>query len=188
MRVIAGIARKRNLKVPRGWSGRPTADRVKESLFNILGPRVPGSRFLDLYAGTGNVGIEALSRGAARAVFVERDKRAVKAIRDNLMQVGLAGKAEVLPQDVLGVLKQLEGQRFDIIFMDPPYGQGLEIPTLEAIDRYGLLADGGVIVAESSKRLESPVHVGGLVQCRRHVVGDTVLLFYYQPGFAGEED
>ncbi|WP_353928834.1 16S rRNA (guanine(966)-N(2))-methyltransferase RsmD [Desulfofundulus kuznetsovii] len=187
LRVIAGVAKKSRLKIPRGWSGRPTADRVKESLFNILGPRIPGSHFLDLYAGTGNVGIEALSRGAARVVFVERDKRAVKIIRDNLVHVGLAERAEVLAQDVFLGLRQLSGQQFDVVFLDPPYGQGLELPTLEAIDRHGLPARGGIVVAESSKRQALPGQVGRLVQYRQHQVGDTMLSFY-QPGIAGEED
>ncbi|MGB9825598.1 MAG: 16S rRNA (guanine(966)-N(2))-methyltransferase RsmD, partial [Desulfofundulus sp.] len=121
MRVIAGIAKKSRLKIPRGWKGRPTADRVKESLFNILSPLIPGSCFLDLYAGTGNVGIEALSRGAQRVVFVEQDKKAVRVIRDNLVHVGFSERAELLAQDVFLALRQLGGQSFDVIFLDPPY-------------------------------------------------------------------
>ncbi len=187
MRVIAGIAKKRRLKMPPGWSGRPTADRVKESLFNILGPRIPGCYFLDLFAGTGNVGIEALSRGAARVVFVERDKRAVKTIRDNLVHVGLTERAEVLAQDTFLALRQLAGQQFDVIFLDPPYGQGLELPALEAIDRHALVVSGGIVVVESSKRQVLPRRQGQLVQYRQHQLGDTMLSFY-QPGITGEED
>lgn len=189
MRVIAGIAKKKSLKVPRGWPGRPTADRVKESLFNILAPRVVGSSFLDLFAGTGNVGIEALSRGADRAVFVERDKRAVKVIRENLNHVGLLEQALVLAGDVFTSLGQLAAhkEQFDLIFLDPPYGQSLEVPTLEALECHDLVAPRGMVVVESSKREALPESMGRLVRYRQQQFGDTLLSFYV-PGFIEEED
>ena len=187
MRVITGQAKGRFLKVPRGWGGRPTSDRVKESLFNILGPLVPGASFLDLFAGTGNVGIEALSRGASRAVFVENNRQAVRAIRENLAQTGLGDRAEVLPLDVLAAAGRLKGQKFEIIFLDPPYGQGLEVQALEALVANDLVKENGLVVVEGSRRRQMPARVGCLKLCREHRIGDTVLAFY-RPGVDGEED
>ncbi|MQL54022.1 16S rRNA (guanine(966)-N(2))-methyltransferase RsmD [Desulfofundulus thermobenzoicus] len=183
MRVIGGLAKKRRLKVPRGWTGRPTADRVKETLFNILAPWIDGCSFLDLFAGTGNVGIEALSRGAERAVFVEQDYRAVNAIRENLHHAGFVEQAELLSGDVLSVLTKLAGRgySFDLIFLDPPYGQGLELSTLEALKDLPLLNQGGMVVVESSNKTTLPPQVGKLVLYRRHRVGDTLLSFYHVP-------
>ena len=187
VRIITGQAKGRYLKVPRGWGGRPTSDRVKESLFNILGPLVPGASFLDLFAGTGSVGIEALSRGASRAVFVENDRQAVRAIRENLAQTGLGDRAEVLPLDVLAAAGKLKGQKFNLIFLDPPYGQGLEIPAMEALVANNLLDEDSLVVVEGSRRRKMPARVGCLKLCREHRIGDTVLAFY-RPGVNGGED
>ncbi|MCR4400694.1 MAG: 16S rRNA (guanine(966)-N(2))-methyltransferase RsmD, partial [Syntrophomonadaceae bacterium] len=125
MRVIAGKAKGRKLKAPAGLDTRPMTDRIKESLFSILGARVPGSRVLDLFAGSGAVGIEALSRGAAWAVFVDRDARAVGVLKENLGTCGMDPAAEVYRSDVQRALQVLEerGCRFDLVFLDPPYAQ-----------------------------------------------------------------
>lgn len=187
LRIIAGKAKGRRLKVPRGWEGRPTSDRVKEALFNILGPLVLNASFLDLFAGTGNVGIEALSRGASRAVFVENNRQAVKAIQENLQKAGFYGQAEVLAVDVLAAVKQLKEQNFEIIFLDPPYSQGLEVLVLQALVNCGLVKKGNLVVVESNKRQELPSQVGYLKLSRRHKIGDTVLAFY-RPTVNGEED
>lgn len=186
VRVITGQAGGRHLKVPRGWGGRPTSDRVKESLFNILGPLVPGASFLDLFAGTGSVGIEALSRGASRVVFVENNRQAVRAIRENLAQTGLGGRAEVLPIGVMDAAARLKGQKFTIIFLDPPYDQGLEVSALEALVANDLLEENGLVVVEGSRRRKMPARVGCLKLYREHRVGDTVLAFY-RPAADGEE-
>ena len=179
MRVIAGVAKGRRLKAPRGWPGRPTADRVKEALFNILSPRVPGSCFLDLFAGTGNVGIEALSRGAERAVFVERDARAVRAIHDNLAAAGCERRAVVLKMDVPAAVREMSAkERFDLIFVDPPYGMGMEVSALALIGQCGLLKSDGWVVVESGKRENLPADCAGMVLFRRERYGDTVLSFY----------
>lgn len=180
MRIIAGSAKKRVLTVPRGWTGRPTADRVKESLFNILGELVVESRFLDLFAGTGNVGIEALSRGARRAVFVEKDRRAVEAIKKNLELTGFVGLAMVLKQDVTAAVKSLAAKRelFDIIFLDPPYCCGYEINIINELSRLELLAPGGLVVAESSKRDELPDDIGNFIMLRQEKYGDTILSLF----------
>ena len=127
MRVIAGTARRLNLKTVPGMETRPTTDRIKETLFNILQPEMPDCRFLDLFSGSGGIGIEALSRGAAYAVFVEKNPRACNCIRDNLSFTKLVEHGKLLNMDVLQALRSLEGEEaFDCIFMDPPYKAGYE--------------------------------------------------------------
>lgn len=186
MRVIAGTVRGHRLKAPRGWPGRPTADRVKEALFNILAARLPGSSFLDLFAGTGNVGIEALSRGAARAVFVEKDVRAVHTIGENLAATGFEGRAQVLKRDMAVAIRELAGrEHFDLIFVDPPYGQALERAALDLIGAYGLPASAGWVVVESSKREILPREANGLTLFRQERYGDTLLSFY-KPGLESD--
>jgi 16S rRNA (guanine(966)-N(2))-methyltransferase RsmD len=134
MRVIAGEAKGRGLYSVPGQSTRPITDRVKASLFNILAGHVPEARFLDLFAGTGGVGIEALSRGASEAVFVERDQRALATIRRNLEVTGLAGRARVVKRDVFQFVAGYSGQPFDIVYVAPPQYQGLWARTLHALD------------------------------------------------------
>lgn len=148
MRVIAGTAKGRILRSPRTRDTRPITDRAKESLFSILGPRIPGSRFLDLFAGTGGVGIEALSRGCAHATFVERSAGAVAVIRHNLGATHLAANAEVVAADVFTYLRR-DPAPFDVIFMAPPQWLGLWPRAVLLIDqRPGWLAAGAVIVAQ----------------------------------------
>lgn len=180
MRIIAGSAKKRLLKVPSGWTGRPTADRVKESLFNILGDSIIDCRFLDLFAGTGNIGIEALSRGAANAVFVEQDRRASGAVLQNLKLTGFADKAIVLMKDVYRALAELEnrGEKFDVVFLDPPYGKGYEVPVIGSLSEARLVSANGLIIAESSKREAMPSDVQGFLLFRQERYGDTILSFY----------
>ncbi len=184
LRIIAGSAKKRLLKVPPGWKGRPTADRVKESIFNILGNLVIDSIFLDLFAGTGNVGIEALSRGARQAVFVEKDPRAARAIVQNLRNSGLEAGSRVIVRDVYSALEELaerrsgEWQAFSVVFLDPPYGMGFEVPVIGRVLELGLLAPGGLIIAESSKREVLPSGIMGLPLVRQQRYGDTLISFY----------
>lgn len=142
MRVIAGTAGSLPLKCIEGRDTRPTTDRIKETLFNMIQRELPGCRFLDLFAGTGAIGIEALSRGAKEAVFVENQQKALACIRENLSFTKLSDRARVLKGDAVTALYQLEGEGgFDIIFMDPPYGQGLEQQVLAAL-AHSSLADG----------------------------------------------
>ncbi len=178
MRIIAGCAKKRLLKAPSGWKGRPTADRVKESLFNIIGNLVDHSVFLDIFAGTGSIGIEALSRGAQKAVFVESNNRAWKAIIKNLEDAKLIDNAEIIVKDANIALTQLKAEKFDIIFLDPPYDQGFEVPILTKIIELELLSEKGIIVVESSKRQELPVSIGEYVQYKQRKYGDTLLTFF----------
>lgn len=182
MRIIAGTAKKRLLRAPPGWKGRPTSDRVKEAVFSILGDLLPGSNFLDLFAGTGNVGIEALSRGARAAVFVEKDPRAVGAIIQNLRESKLEAGSTVIARDVFRALEELAAREnslsFDIVFLDPPYGMGFEVPVIERVRGLGILAPGGLVVAESGKREVLPSGIAGLPQVRQERYGDTLISFY----------
>lgn len=155
MRVIAGKARSLKLMTPPGMDTRPTTDRTKETLFNILQPEISGARFLDLFSGSGAIGIEALSRGAAFAVFVEKDRAAAECIQKNLAFTKLGDNGQILRKDVKAALKSLEkGAAFDLIFMDPPYGHGLERQVLGYLAHSSLLADEGMVVVEAS--LETP--------------------------------
>jgi len=156
MRVISGSARGRRLMTPRGMKVRPTTDRIKETLFNILAPRIYDVEMLDLFAGSGGIGIEALSRGAKTCYFVDKDKDSLACIRENLKLVGFEDKSFVIPYDVMNALSSLGAKKaaFDIIFIDPPYRMGLEKEALTLISRYGLLKDDGLIIVESS--VETP--------------------------------
>ena len=155
MRVIAGKARRLLLKTIDGLDTRPTTDRIKETLFNILQTQVPGSRFLDLFAGSGGIGIEALSRGAKEAVFVENNPKAMDCIRENLRFTRLEHKAATITSDVMNALYQLEGDKiFDIIFMDPPYDRGLERKVLNYLSGSGLVYDDTTIIIEASRETD----------------------------------
>ena len=151
MRVIAGSARRLLLKTIEGLDTRPTTDRIKETLFNMLQPQIPGCFFLDLFSGSGAIGIEALSRGARKAVFIENNPKAVECIRENLSRTHLEEGALVLESDVIAGLKRLEGRnyRFDLIFMDPPYEKGLERQVLEYLAESTLADEHTLIIAEA---------------------------------------
>ena len=149
MRVIAGKARRLALKTVPGMETRPTTDRIKETLFNILQPEIPDCRFLDLFSGSGGIGIEALSRGAESAVFVEKNPKACACIRENLTFTKLAEHGKLLNMDVLQALRSLEGEEaFDCIFMDAPYEQHLEQPVLEYLADSTLADKNTLIVIE----------------------------------------
>ena len=180
MRIIAGSARGRRLKTPRGKNTRPTSDRVREALFNILSPYIPGCSFLDLFAGSGAVGLEALSRGAARAVLVEADRTALAALRENVILTGFQDRAYILAREVKDALFYLgqRGDKFDIIYLDPPYYQNLVEPTLQQIETAAVLRDGGIAVAESAVRDLVPTEIGRLFRWREKEYGDTCLNFY----------
>lgn len=152
MRVIAGKAKSLPLKTIEGMNTRPTTDRIKETLFNMIGAWIPGCRFLDLFAGSGGIGIEALSRGAAEAVFVEQNRKAAAVIRENLAFTRLDGRARVMERDVLTAVEELSrrGCTFDVIFMDPPYDHLWEKKVLEAMARTPVLAPEGQIIVEAS--------------------------------------
>lgn len=182
MRIIAGSARGRRLKTPRGKNTRPTSDRVREALFNILSPYLAGCSFLDLFAGSGAVGLEALSRGAARAVLVEMHRTALVALRENIELTGFQDKAEVLPLDVREALFYLgqRGDKFNVIYLDPPYYQNLVEPILQQIGAVSILHVDGIVVAESAVHDKVPWEIEGLVCWREKEYGDTRLSFYHR--------
>ncbi|HET7685139.1 MAG TPA: 16S rRNA (guanine(966)-N(2))-methyltransferase RsmD [Candidatus Limnocylindria bacterium] len=174
MRVIAGTARGVPLDAPRDRSTRPITDRVKETLFGILGPRVPGAAFLDLYAGSGAIGIEALSRGAARATLVERHRDAVAVIRSNLARTRLAEGAAVHAEPVERFLERPGEDRYDIVVLDPPYAERAILAPLSGLAP--LLAPRAMVVVKHFWRTELP-RVEGLVPIRQRRFGETMLTF-----------
>ncbi len=150
MRVIAGTARSLPLKTPRGQETRPTTDRIKETLFNILQQDIPGCVFVDLFSGSGGIGIEALSRGARKAYFVENAREPLSCLTDNLEFTRFQDRAVVLKQDAVAALASIAEQTVDILFMDPPYGQEQERRVLEALQNMRYITGDTLIVAEAS--------------------------------------
>ncbi len=151
MRVIAGTARSLPLRSIEGRDTRPTTDRIKETLFNILQTGIEESSFLDLFAGSGQIGIEALSRGACHAVFVESNKKACACIEDNIRFTRLGARARLLAMEAVGALRTLEGNdSFDYIFMDPPYRSGMEQEVLAYLASSGLLKEDAVVIIEAA--------------------------------------
>jgi 16S rRNA (guanine(966)-N(2))-methyltransferase RsmD len=186
MRIIAGSYRSRTLASPAGLATRPTSDRLRETLFNVLAPRIEGAAFLDLYAGSGAVGIEALSRGAARVEFVERAPAALSVLKSNLAKLGVTAGFQVHNRSVGGLLRLLKAGKgldilFDIVFLDPPYDAGREYAdTLGALggDSVGVLASGAVVIAEHRRKEKLEDRYGELARTRLLEQGDAALSFY----------
>ncbi len=180
MRVSGGIGRGRRLKAPSGAAIRPTSDKVKQALFNILGEKAAGSVFLDLFAGAGGIGIEALSRGAERVVFVDASRSSLDVIKQNIGQMGFGNKAQVAASKAEAFLKKPSGP-YDIVFLDPPYAEELQ-PLLELVARSGVLKPEALVIAEHFKKQPSPEKAGSLTLFREARYGDTVLAFYRTEG------
>ena len=180
MRVIAGDLKGRRLRTLDGLKIRPTSDRLRETLFNILSPRVVDARFLDLCAGSGAIGIEAISRGASQVVFVEASKRAASLIGDNLEHCGVAEVGKVQNRDALAGLRALSARecQFDIIYFDPPYESHLYSPVLDAISKSTILAEDGVLVVEHRGAALLAPGYGELRPFREVKQGDSRLTFY----------
>jgi 16S rRNA (guanine966-N2)-methyltransferase len=180
MRIIAGALKGRRLVTPKGDTTRPTADQVRIALMDTLAPRLPGARVLDLFAGAGGVGLEALSRGAAETVFVERDARAVAALRENIEALGVKTVARVERGDALRALEALYrgGERFDVVFLDPPYDAGLVETTLETLGGGGLLLPEGWVIAQHFTKRAPAERIGNLFAFRTRRFGETTLTFY----------
>ncbi|MGQ9484230.1 MAG: 16S rRNA (guanine(966)-N(2))-methyltransferase RsmD [Desulfosoma sp.] len=179
MRIIAGRFRGRSLSCPKSLWVRPTADRVREALFSILGPRVLESRVLDLFAGTGALGLEALSRGAACAVFVDQDRKALAALKSNLEHCAVSfPETEVLSVSVAAAISRLAAQerRFDLIFMDPPYGKGWISKTLTLLD--SVAAPGALVIAEHHEKDHVPESVPPWQVVDRRRYGTVCLTFF----------
>lgn len=179
MRVISGKAKGTRLASVKGLSTRPTGDRVKEALFSMIAPGLAGSSFLDLYAGSGAIGLEALSRGAESVVWVDANRACGNQIKKNLARTNLTGGV-IYTSDVFSALKRLDkrGEQFDFIFLDPPYDQGLVEKTLACLAELSLLKEDGIIIAEASKKEEAPLGVSKLCLEKIRTYGETVLLFY----------
>jgi 16S rRNA (guanine(966)-N(2))-methyltransferase RsmD len=187
VRVIAGLAKGKELRFPKLSKDkrlRPLTGRAKEALFNILAGKNPGARFLDLFAGTGSVGIEALSRGANLAIFVEFDRKIVRTLRENLALTGFSDRAEVYCLDVIKALKVIDKAKgkFDIVFIGAPYGSPILEETLKTIAVTEIIDRDGVIVAEHSIRDKISDSYGKLIKSRDCEYGDTVLSFYSAEG------
>ena len=179
MRVIAGSAKGRRLKPSLKYALRPTSDKVKGALFDILGEQIKGIRFLDLFAGTGNIGIEALSRGAKHITFVEKKYSFIELIRHNLQTCGF-GDFEIIHYDVLKTIPSLHNRqrKFGIIFIDPPYNSDLALKTLEALAVTDIFDTKHVIIVEHSQKNPLAERIGDLYSQRVVKFGDTLLSFY----------
>lgn len=181
MRVIAGTYRSRRLKGPGNLRLRPTSDRLRETLFNVLGTLVEDSLFIDLFAGTGAVGIEAISRGAREAIFIETHEATARLIRENLGALGIRRGAEVLEADVVRGLESLAARHLmaDFVYMDPPYEQiDQQLRVLEFLDTSHIMAPAGWVIAEHHYKTELPERFDRLERTRLLEQGDAALSFY----------
>lgn len=180
MRVIAGSHRGRHLSGPEGTALRPTSDKVREALFSILGTQVSGARFLDLYAGTGAVGIEALSRGASSVTFVESDPKAVQLLRKNLQTCQLLERAQIRVGRTAAFLDRKDwwGTPYDVLFADPPYAAVDELEILIHAWRPGLLSEHATVIIEQDSRTTLPTSIDHASLMRRYQYGDTALYLY----------
>ena len=177
MRVITGKARGVVLKTPDGMATRPTADRVKEALFNIIQFEVPAAKVLDLFGGTGQLGIEALSRGADRAVFVDQREDACRLIRENLRRTKLDGSATVVRSDYMAYLERCK-EKFSMVFLDPPYAEVFLENALKMITEIDILETSGIIVAERPVGKDLPWDFPGYVRSRDYKYGRTLITIY----------
>ena len=175
MRIIAGSCKGRPILAPKGMDTRPTLDRVKESLFGIIQFQLYGKTVLDLFAGSGNLGLEALSRGASFAAFNDMSRDAVKVIRANIEKLGFEQKSVVMNVDFA------QARRFDIVFLDPPYRAGLMEKALKELSTAGILNEGAMVIAEHDAHI-APVDTGALVLYDRRIYRDTALSFYRLEG------
>lgn len=180
LRVITGSAKGTKLLTLDGMSTRPTTDRVKENLFNIIAPYIEDSNVLDLFAGTGSLGIEALSRGAKSAVFVDQNEKSIDIIEKNIENTKLTDKSQVFLGEAQLILKKLSHQskKFDIIFLDPPYKQEIVPKVLHDLEIYGVLEDRVLIVAETDIEDELPNEIGTLIVSKKQTYGKTKLTFF----------
>ncbi len=180
MRVISGKARGLKLNTPKNEDVRPTTDRVKESLFNIINGYIIDGEVLDLFAGTGSLGIECLSRGANKCVFVDVSKTSIDIVKSNIKKARVEDNAEILNIDYKSAIDKVKNKtyKFDIIFMDPPYYENMFIDALKKIDGSDILKDDGIIVVEHDTKQEFPESIGNLIKDRSKKYGNTTLTFY----------
>jgi len=180
MRVIAGTYKGRRLKTLEGFSVRPTSDRLRETLFNILAPRIEGTRFADICAGSGAIGIEALSRGAGEVIFIESSLKSARIISENLRNCGIRENYRVINRDALRTLKHFASEKaqFDIIYFDPPYGSDLYTPVMWSIAKNDLLAEDGVVIVEHRRQTPLAPNYDRLRPYRQVTQGESILTFF----------
>ena len=180
LRVISGKARGLKLDTPKNQDVRPTTDRVKESLFNMINSYIMDSNILDLFAGTGSLGIECLSRGAKNCVFVDKSKDSINIVRSNVKKARVENESTILNVDFKDAVKRLstQNQKFDVIFMDPPYYENMFIECLKSIDKFNLLDEDGIIVVEHDTKDLFEDSIGRLNKSREKKYGNTTLTFY----------
>jgi len=184
MRIVAGKYKSRLIDMPKRVKIRPTQDRIREAIFNILGRRCVGARVLDLYSGSGALGIEALSRGAREAAFIDSNKKCIKAIKGNLsslnIEYNIDHNYEVVQVDALRFIELCSAKelRFDLIFLDPPYHKGMAEKTLIELDKCDIITCSGVVIAENFKKNKIPESLNNLKLIRQNTYGDTMISFY----------
>lgn len=180
MRVISGKVRGLKLNTPKNEDVRPTTDRVKESLFNMINPYIMESSVLDLFAGTGSLGIECLSRGANKCVFVDISKESIAIVKSNIKKARVEKESIVLNSDFKDAISKLKLQenKFDVIFMDPPYYKNMFIDALQKIDNASLLNEDGIIIIEHDSKDVFPENIGRLEKSRDKKYGNTTITFY----------
>jgi len=181
MRIISGSERGRRLKTPEGEHTRPTAEKVKEALFSIIQFEIEGRRVLDLFAGSGQLGLEALSRGARECVFVDNDKAAMQLIRDNAEKCRFTDKSKFFQTDYTTALKR-PGEKYDIIIIDPPYKSGFHKKALELISGFDILSINGIIIVETEVETELPESIGAISKLREYQYSRTKLTTYRRDG------
>lgn len=183
--MIAGTARGRILKSLKGFKTRPTSDRVREAVFNVIGPKTQGAVFLDLFAGTGAIGIEALSRGARFCYFNDLDRGACRLIRENLLRCNFQENSRVFnldAQDAIRLLEREGSERVDVVYIDPPYHQGLYEPVLDLLGHSSLMNEVAIVVVETSGKASLPEGFGRLALARTSRYGDTAIWYYHYVG------
>ena len=185
MRVLAGALKGKRLVTPRGSTTRPTADQVRLALLDTLTPYLPEARMLDLFAGAGGVGFEALSRGAAHVTFVERDARAVAALRANVETLAVAAQTRIERLDVRAALERLarDAARFELVFLDPPYDEDAVTPTVERLGALPVVVPDGLVIAQHLTKHPPPSETGRLAAFRTRRFGETTLTFFRAGGY-----
>lgn len=180
MRIIAGESKGKRIECRKGQDTRPTQDSVKESLFSIIAKDIPDARFLDLFSGTGNIALEALSRGAKRAVMIEKDQEAIKYIIKNINNLGYDTKSRAYKNEVVRAVEILgrKGEKFDVIFMDPPYKEELCTKVIHAIAKSNILADEGKIICEHHMFEDLAEELSGFTKIDERKYGKKVITFY----------
>lgn len=184
MRVITGSARGRKLKTLEGMDVRPTTDKVKEAMFSVIQFDIPGAKVLDLFAGSGQLGIEALSRGAEHCTFVDKSKKSLDIVSDNLKSTGFSDKASVFNSDSVDFAKRASG-RFSVALLDPPYGKNLIVPALEGLE--SRIEDGGKVLCEHEEKLVLPEKIGRLTKVKLYKYGKVEVTLYMADGGEAEK-